>query len=72
MRLHNPRTSEKLRDLDISNLWSDLQAEIQGLDDPESRLGGLSNPNIPIMIDGPGAGLYGYLRCASTRDKNPF
>ena len=65
MKLHNPRSPDDIRDIDISNLWSDLRAQIQGIDDPQSRVGGLSNPNIPIMISGPGGGLYGYLRCVA-------
>ena len=62
MRLHNPLTPEELENLDISNLWFDLRSQIQGIDDPQARVGGLSNPNIPLMISGGGAGLYGYLR----------
>lgn len=62
MRLHNPRNTDELEALDIANLWADIRSRIQGIEDPQARTGGLSNPNIPIMIDGGGANLYGYLR----------
>ncbi len=63
MKIHNPESHQALLDLDISKIWSELRAELQGLEDAEHRdYGGYPYPNLPIVVSGYDAASYGYVR----------
>lgn len=62
MKVHNARSHQDLVNLDISALWSDVRAELRGMEDPQRRdRGGYPYPNFPSLVKGYDVAMYGYV-----------
>ena len=61
MRIHNPKTHEEIRDLNIQKLYYNLREEAQGMDMSFTQSEGHEYDTYTHLIAGMDAGYYGYL-----------
>lgn len=61
MRVHQPKSLESIRALDISAEWNRLQTEISHLETPDGENWGHGQANFDALMRAYDAGFYGYL-----------